>query len=430
MKRVLAIILGGGAGTRLQPLTFTRAKPAVPLGGNYRLIDIPISNCINSGIGKIYALTQFNSQSLNRHISLTYNLSSAFNGGFVEVLAAQQTPDSPSWFQGTADAVRQYRELIEAWDVDQLLILSGDQLYRMDYQAFIEAHRVSGAALTVAALPVDAATAEGFGLMRTDADGQIREFREKPSGEALEAMRVNTGALGLDPDEALRRPFLASMGIYVFERETLFQLLNSHPDATDFGKDIIPAALSTGLRLQSYLFDGYWEDIGTIKAFYDANLALADEQPAFSFDDKKAPIYSRARYLPPSQIHDAQIRRSILSEGCRLDHCVVDHCVLGLRLRVEEGVVLKDTLVMGADSFESERERAVVRAHGGVPLGIGKGSTVSNAILDKNVRIGCNVQVINKDRVQEADRTALGFTIRSGIVVIEKNTTIDHGTII
>lgn len=430
MKRVLAIILGGGAGTRLQPLTFTRAKPAVPLGGNYRLIDIPISNCINSGIGKIYALTQFNSQSLNRHISLTYNLSSAFNGGFVEVLAAQQTPDSPSWFQGTADAVRQYRELIEAWDVDQLLILSGDQLYRMDYQAFIEAHRVSGAALTVAALPVDAATAEGFGLMRTDADGQIREFREKPSGEALEAMRVNTGALGLDPDEALRRPFLASMGIYVFERETLFQLLKSHPDATDFGKDIIPAALSTGLRLQSYLFDGYWEDIGTIKAFYDANLALADEQPAFSFDDKKAPIYSRARYLPPSQIHDAQIRRSILSEGCRLDRCVVDHCVLGLRLRVEEGVVLKDTLVMGADSFESERERAVVRGHGGVPLGIGKGSTVSNAILDKNVRIGCNVQVINKDRVQEADRTALGFTIRSGIVVIEKNTTIDHGTII
>ena len=340
MKRVLAIILGGGAGTRLQPLTFTRAKPAVPLGGNYRLIDIPISNCINSGIGKIYALTQFNSQSLNRHISLTYNLSSAFNGGFVEVLAAQQTPDSPSWFQGTADAVRQYRELIEAWDVDQLLILSGDQLYRMDYQAFIEAHRVSGAALTVAALPVDAATAEGFGLMRTDADGQIREFREKPSGEALEAMRVNTGALGLDPDEALRRPFLASMGIYVFERETLFQLLNSHPDATDFGKDIIPAALSTGLRLQSYLFDGYWEDIGTIKAFYDANLALADEQPAFSFDDKKAPIYSRARYLPPSQIHDAQIRRSILSEGCRLDRCVVVHCVLGLRLQVEEGVVL------------------------------------------------------------------------------------------
>jgi len=430
VKRVLAIILGGGAGTRLQPLTLTRAKPAVPLGGNYRLIDIPISNCINSGISKIYALTQFNSQSLNRHISLTYNLSSAFNGGFVEVLAAQQTPDSPSWFEGTADAVRQYRDLFEAWDVDQLLILSGDQLYRMDYAAFIEAHRARGAALTVAALPVDAATAEGFGLMRTDADGRIREFREKPSGDALQAMRVDTAALGLAAEAALQRPFLASMGIYVFERETLFNLLSSHPEATDFGKHIIPAALSSDLRLQSHLFDGYWEDIGTIKAFYEANLALADEQPAFSFDDEKAPILTRSRYLPPSQIQHAQIRRSILSEGCRLDRCVVDHCVLGLRLRVEQDVVLKDTLVMGADSFESDHQRAALRAQGRVPLGIGSGSRVSNAILDKNVRIGSNVQLINKDHVQEADRSALGFTIRSGIVVIEKNTTLPDGTII
>lgn len=430
MKRVLSIILGGGAGTRLQPLTLTRAKPAVPLGGNYRLIDIPISNCINSGINKIYALTQFNSQSLNRHISLTYNLSSSFRGGFVEVLAAQQTPDSPSWFKGTADAVRQYRELFEAWDVDQLLILSGDQLYRMDYEAFIEAHRASGAALTVAALPVDAATAEGFGLIRTEADGRIREFREKPRGKDLEAMRVDTAALGLVPDEAQRRPFLASMGIYVFERDTLFNLLSSHPEATDFGKDIIPMALSTGLRLQSHLFDGYWEDIGTIKAFFEANLALTDAQPAFSFYDEAAPIYSRSRYLPPSRMHDAQIRRSIVGEGCRLDRCVVDHCVLGLRLRVEEGVVLRDTLVMGADSSESERQRAALRAQGGVPLGIGAGSQVTHAILDKNVRIGRNVQLINKDHVQEADRSALGFTIRDGIVVIEKNTTLADGTII
>jgi glucose-1-phosphate adenylyltransferase len=430
VKRVLAIILGGGAGTRLQPLTLTRAKPAVPLGGNYRLIDIPISNCINSGINQIYALTQFNSQSLNRHISLTYNLSSSFSGGFVEVLAAQQTPDSPSWFEGTADAVRQYRELFEAWDVDQLLILSGDQLYRMDYAAFIEAHRASGAALTVGALPVDASMAQGFGLMRTDGDGRIQEFREKPRGEALEAMRVDTAALGLAPEEARRRPFLASMGIYVFERTTLFDLLSLHPEATDFGKDIIPTALASGLRLQSHLFDGYWEDIGTIKAFYEANLALADDQPAFSFYAEAAPIYTRSRYLPPSQIHDAQIRRSIVSEGCRLDRCVVDHCVLGLRLRVEEGVVLKDTLVMGADSSESERQRADLRAQGGVPLGIGRGSHVANAILDKNVRIGCDVQVINKDHVQEADRSALGFTIRDGIVVIEKNATLADGTII
>lgn len=430
MNRVLAIILGGGAGTRLQPLTLTRAKPAVPLGGKYRLIDIPISNCINSGILKIYALTQFNSQSLNRHLSLTYNLSSGFSSGFVEVLAAQQTPDSPSWFRGTADAVRQYRELFEAWDVDQVLILSGDQLYRMDYAAFVEAHRASGAALTVAALPVDSSAAEGFGLMRTDATGRIREFREKPKGELLEAMRVDTAALGLSASEAERRPFLASMGIYVFERDTLFNLLASHPQATDFGQEIIPAALASGQPLQSYLFDAYWEDIGTIKAFYDANLALADDQPAFSFYDEHDPIYTRSRYLPPSQIREARVRRSVLSEGCLLDRCVIEHCVLGLRLRVEEGAVLEDTLVMGADGYESEAERALVRSLGGVPLGIGAGSVVKRAILDKNVRIGANVQVINKDRVQEADRSELGITIRSGIVVIEKGVTLADGMVI
>jgi glucose-1-phosphate adenylyltransferase len=430
VKRVLAIILGGGAGTRLQPLTLTRAKPAVPLGGKYRLIDIPISNCINSGVQKIYVLTQFNSQSLNRHLSLTYNLSAAFSGGFVEVLAAQQTPDSPSWFEGTADAVRQNQELLESWDVDQVLILSGDQLYRMDYGAFVQAHRASGAALTVAALPVDPAAAEGFGLMRTAPDGRILEFREKPKGEELNAMRVDTQALGLSQEQALKRPFLASMGIYVFERQALFNLLANHPDATDFGQEIIPAALHSGRKLQSYLFDDYWEDIGTIKAFYDANLALADARPPFSFFDEHAPIYTRARYLPPSQVCDSRISRSVLSEGCLLDRCVIEHCVLGLRLRVEAGAKLEDTLVMGADSYESEEERQLLRSQGGVPLGIGAGTSIKRAILDKNVRIGSNVQVINKDHVQEADRSELGFTIRNGIVVIEKNTTLADGTII
>jgi len=389
-----------------------------------------VSNCINSGIQKIYALTQFNSQSLNRHLSLTYNLASSFSSGFVEVLAAQQTPESPSWFQGTADAVRQNQELFESWDVDQVLILSGDQLYRMDYAAFVTAHRTSGAALTVAALPVDAEAAQGFGLMRTGRGGRIEEFREKPKGDALAAMWVDTQSLGLSAEQAAQRPFLASMGIYVFERQVLFDLLASHPDATDFGQEIIPAALASGQRLQSYLFDGYWEDIGTIKAFYDANLALADEQPPFSFFDEQAPIYTRARYLPPSQIHHARLSRSVLSEGCRLDRCAIEHCVLGLRLRVEQGAVLEDTLVMGADSYESDDERRLVRARGGVPLGIGAGSTIKRAILDKNVRIGANVQVINKDRVQEAERSALGFTIRSGIVVIEKNTTLPDGMII
>ncbi|MFN6355397.1 MAG: glucose-1-phosphate adenylyltransferase [Cyanobacteriota bacterium] len=430
MKHVLAIILGGGAGTRLQPLTTSRAKPAVPLGGKYRLIDIPVSNCINSGIEKIYVLTQFNSQSLNRHLSLTYNLSSGFGGGFVEVLAAQQTPDSPSWFEGTADAVRQNKELFESWDVDQVLILSGDQLYRMDYGAFVAAHRARGAALTVAALPVDPQAALGFGLMRADGEGRIREFREKPSGAALEAMRVDTATLGLSPEDAARRPYLASMGIYVFERKLLFDLLSSHPQATDFGKEIIPAALAAGHNLQSHIFQGYWEDIGTVKSFYEANLALADEEPPFSFFDEQAPIYTRPRYLPPSLVWDSHLTRTVLSEGCLLQRCKVDHCVLGLRLRVEEGAVLQDTLAMGADSTESEADRQKLLAMGGVPLGIGAQSVIQRAILDKNVRIGSNVKVINKDRVQEADRSALGFTIRSGIVVIEKNATIADGTVI
>ncbi|MFO0030953.1 MAG: glucose-1-phosphate adenylyltransferase [Cyanobacteriota bacterium] len=430
MKHVLAIILGGGAGTRLQPLTTSRAKPAVPLGGKYRLIDIPVSNCINSGIEKIYVLTQFNSQSLNRHLSLTYNLSSGFGGGFVEVLAAQQTPDSPSWFEGTADAVRQYKELFESWDVDQVLILSGDQLYRMDYGAFVAAHRARGAALTVAALPVDPQAALGFGLMRADGEGRIREFREKPSGAALEAMRVDTATLGLSPEDAARRPYLASMGIYVFERKLLFDLLSSHPQATDFGKEIIPAALAAGHNLQSHIFQGYWEDIGTVKSFYEANLALADEEPPFSFFDEQAPIYTRPRYLPPSLVWDSHLTRTVLSEGCLLQRCKVDHCVLGLRLRVEEGAVLQDSLAMGADSTESEADRQKLLAMGGVPLGIGAQSVIQRAILDKNVRIGSNVKVINKDRVQEADRSALGFTIRSGIVVIEKNATIADGTVI
>ncbi|MFM8604289.1 MAG: glucose-1-phosphate adenylyltransferase [Cyanobium sp.] len=430
MKRVLAIILGGGAGTRLQPLTLTRAKPAVPLGGKFRLIDIPVSNCINSGIDKIYALTQFNSQSLNRHLSLTYNLSSGFRGGFVEVLAAQQTPTSPSWFQGTADAVRQNQELFESCDVDQVLILSGDQLYRMDYAAFVAAHRNSGAALTVAALPVNAKAAQGFGLMRTAADGRIQEFREKPEGDALEAMWVDTQALGLAAEEARQRPFLASMGIYVFDRTVLFDLLAQHPEATDFGGEIIPPALAAGAKLQSYLFDDYWEDIGTIKAFYEANLALADEKPPFSFFDERAPIYTRARCLPASQILESRLRRAVLSEGCRLDRCSIDHCVIGLRLRIEAGATLVDTLAMGADSYESEPERQALRLRRGVPLGIGARSVIRGAILDKNVRIGADVQVINKDRVQEADRSELGFTIRDGIVVIEKNATLPDGTVI
>ena len=431
MKRVLAIILGGGAGTRLFPLTQTRAKPAVPLAGKYRLIDIPISNCINSGINKMYVLTQFNSASLNRHLSQSYNLSAGFGQGFVEVLAAQQTPSSPSWFEGTADAVRKYQWLFQEWDVDQYLILSGDQLYRMDYSLFIEHHIKTGADLTVGALPVDAAQAESFGLMHTDDDGRIREFREKPKGKALEAMRVDTSLMGLSAEEATRRPYLASMGIYVFSRETLFDLLTKNPNFTDFGKEIIPAALERGDRLQTYLFDDYWEDIGTIGAFYEANMALTDQpNPAFSFYDEKFPIYTRPRYLPPSKLLDTQVTQSIIGEGSMLRACSIHHCVLGVRTRVEDDVVLQDSLVMGADYFESGEERAVLRERGGTPIGVGQGSTVKRAIIDKNVRIGRNVTIVNKDHVEEADRPELGFYIRNGIVVVAKNVTITDGTVI
>jgi glucose-1-phosphate adenylyltransferase len=431
MKRVLAIILGGGAGTRLYPLTKMRAKPAVPLAGKYRLIDIPISNCINSDINKMYVMTQFNSASLNRHLSQTYNLSNSFGGGFVEVLAAQQTPDSPTWFEGTADAVRKYQWLFQEWDVDEYLILSGDQLYRMDYSLFIEHHRRSGADLTVAALPVDPKQAEAFGLMRTDENGSIKEFREKPKGDSLLEMAVDTSRFGLSADSATERPYLASMGIYVFSRQTLFDLLDKHPGHKDFGKEIIPEALARGDKLQSYVFDDYWEDIGTIGAFYEANLALTQQPtPPFSFYDEKFPIYTRPRYLPPSKLVDAQITNSIVGEGSILKSCSIHHCVLGVRSRIESDCVLQDTLVMGADFFESPDERAVLKERGGIPLGVGKGTTVKRAILDKNTRIGSGVSIINKDNVEEADRSDQGFYIRNGIVVVQKNATIADGTVI
>jgi glucose-1-phosphate adenylyltransferase len=362
---------------------------------------------------------------------MTYNLSAGFGQGFVEVLAAQQTPDSPSWFEGTADAVRKYQWLFQEWDVDHYLILSGDQLYRMDYSAFVQHHIDTGAHLSVGALPVDPAQAEGFGLMRTDDAGKIEEFREKPKGDALLGMKVDTSKLGLSADEAVRRPYLASMGIYVFSRDTLFDLLAKNPAATDFGKEIIPTALQRGDHLQSYLFDDYWEDIGTIGAFYEANLALTQQpNPPFSFYDEKFPIYTRPRYLPPSKLQDAQVTESIIGEGSLLKACSIHRCVLGVRSRVEDEVVLQDTLLMGSDFFESNEERLVLRERGGIPIGVGRGTTVKQAILDKNVRIGSNVAIVNKDRIEEADRPELNFYIRNGIVVVVKNGSIADGTVI
>lgn len=429
MKKVLGIILGGGAGTRLYPLTKLRAKPAVPLAGKYRLIDIPVSNCINSEIYKIYVLTQFNSASLNRHIARTYSFA-GFTEGFVEVLAAQQTADNPSWFQGTADAVRQYLWLLQEWDVDEYLILSGDHLYRMDYRLFIERHRETGADITLSVVPIDEKRASDFGLMKIDKTGRVIDFSEKPKGDALKKMQVDTTALGLSSEQAKQTPYIASMGIYVFKKDVLTDLLNKSSEQTDFGKEIIPAS-AKDYNIQAYLFDGYWEDIGTIEAFYDSNLALTQQpRPPFSFYDEKAPIYTRARYLPPTKMLDCQVTESIIGEGCILKECRVNHSVLGVRSRIEGGCLIEDTLIMGSDFYEPFAERQAECHTKTIPLGIGANSTIRRAIIDKNARIGCDVQIINKDRVEEAEREKQGFFIRSGIVVVLKNAVIPDGMVI
>jgi glucose-1-phosphate adenylyltransferase len=429
VKRVLAIILGGGAGTRLYPLTKLRAKPAVPLAGKYRLIDIPVSNCINSEILKIYVLTQFNSASLNRHLNRTYNIT-GFREGFVEVLAAQQTTESTSWFQGTADAVRQYLRVLQEWDVDEYLILSGDHLYRMDYSQFIQRHRDTNADITLSVVPIEEKNASSFGLMKIDDQGRVVDFSEKPKGEALKQMQVDTTVLGLSPEEAKEKPYIASMGIYVFNKKILSKLLELNPEQTDFGKEIIPAAAKDHL-VQAYLFNDYWEDIGTIEAFYKANLALTQQpKPSFSFYDEKAPIYTRSRYLPPTKLLNCQITESMIGEGCILKECRINNSVIGIRSRIEADCTIEDSLIMGSDFYEPFAERQSGVQNGGIPLGIGTGTTIRQAIVDKNTRIGRNVQIINKDRVEEAEREEEGFYIRSGIVVVLKNASIADGTVI
>jgi glucose-1-phosphate adenylyltransferase len=430
MKKVMAIILGGGAGSRLYPLTKQRAKPAVPLAGKYRLIDIPVSNCINSEITKIYVLTQFNSASLNRHLSRAY-VFSGFTDGFVEVLAAQQTTENPNWFQGTADAVRQYLWMLSAWDdIDEIIILSGDHLYRMDYRDFIQRHRETNADITLSVLPIDERRASSFGLMKINEQGRVVDFSEKPEGAELRQMQVDTTVLGLSAEEALQKPYIASMGIYIFKKQVLFDLLNNMADSTDFGKEIIPAA-APNHNVQAYLFNGYWEDIGTIESFYDANLALTKQpHPPFSFYDENAPIYTRARYLPPTKMLDCQITESMIGEGCILKKCQIHHSVLGVRSRVETGAIIHDALVMGSDYYQDQVERDARIENGKIPMGIGENSRVSRAIVDKNARIGKNVQIINKDRVEESNRESEGFYIRSGIIVILKDATILDGTII
>lgn len=429
MQRVLGIILGGGQGTRLYPLTKMRAKPAVPIAGKYRLIDIPVSNCINSGIQKIYVLTQFNSASLNRHISLTYQFG-PFSGGFVEVLAAQQTLDNPDWFQGTADAVRQCMRYVQSHNILDYLILSGDHLYRMDYRKFIEYHRDSGADLTIPVIAVEEERASSFGLLKTDENNTIVEFREKPKGDDLKKMTVNTQPLGLDAAEAIRRPYVASMGIYAFRSSVLTSLLGENPERKDFGKEIIPAAINK-FKVKAYLYKGYWEDIGTIGAFYEANMALVKFPTApFNFYDAKAPIYTRQRFLPPCRFANSTIVESMIAEGCVLNRAEIRKSLLGIRTIVDEGVKIEDSLVMGCDYYEAG-DRHVGKPEEYVPLGIGKNTVIKKAIVDKNARIGRDVKIINKDGLTEdKSHESDGWYIRDGVVIILKDAVIPDGTVI
>ncbi|HSS20174.1 MAG TPA: glucose-1-phosphate adenylyltransferase [Pyrinomonadaceae bacterium] len=425
---LLAVILGGGAGTRLFPLTQQRSKPAVPLGGKYRLVDIAISNCINSDVFKMFVLTQFNSASLNRHLAQTYRFSQ-FSNGFVEVIAAEQTPDNPDWFQGTADAVRQILRHLHDWGIDTLLILSGDHLYKMDYRRFLEMHWESDADVTVSVTPCDETAASDFGLLKTDATGRIIEFKEKPQGSELQSMRVDTSKLGLSEAEAVTRPYLASMGIYVFKYARLEQLLSEDPNAVDFGKEIIPNAAKNG-KVQAYLFDGYWEDIGTISAFYRANLDLTTKIPKFNMFDGEAPVFTRARYLPPSKIEESQIVESIMSEGCIVTGAAISNSVIGLRSRISKAVHINASFLMGADFYQTFEEMRDDVLANKPRVGIGEGTVVSRAIIDKNARIGSNVKLLNEAKVLNADAEDGSWYIRDGIIIVPKNAVIHDGTVV
>lgn len=425
---LLAVILGGGAGSRLFPLTQLRSKPAVPLGGKYRLVDIPISNCINSDVLKIFVLTQYNSASLNRHIAQTYRFSQ-FSNGFVEILAAEQTPESGQWFQGTADAVRQVLPHINDWGIDTLLILSGDHLYHMDYRDFLKRHYDSKADVTVSVIPCSAGAASEFGLLKTDAEGRIIEFSEKPKGDALKAMLVDRTAFGQTPEEAAARPFLASMGIYVFKYDRMRELLSEDASWLDFGREIIPAAIARG-NVQAFMFDGYWEDIGTISAFYKANLDLTSKIPKFNLFDADSPVYTRARYLPPSKIEESEIHDSIISDGCIMTGAQVSNSVIGLRSRIAKGVQIEASIIMGADYYQSIEEMRTDITAGTPRVGIGEQSIIKSAIIDKNARIGAGVKLVNEAGVQNFDAEDGSFYIREGLIIVPKNAVIKNGTVV
>ncbi|MGE3316277.1 MAG: glucose-1-phosphate adenylyltransferase [Planctomycetaceae bacterium] len=425
MRNVVSLVLGGGKGTRLFPLTQYRSKPAVPLGGKYRLIDIPISNCLNSGINRIYLLTQFNSVCLHRHIRQTYKFD-RFDRGFVEILAAQQTNEGANWYQGTADAVRKNLRYLEQHGIDYVAILSGDQLYRIDFEKMLDLHRATKADVTIAAIPVTSAQAAAFGIMRIDDTGRVAGFLEKPkSEEELKLVRTEPAWLDEHGIKSHGRDCLASMGIYLFNRDTLLDLLKK-TEYQDFGKEVFPAAIRTR-RVQMFPFDGYWEDIGTIKSFYEANLALATPNPPFEFASDNSPIFTHARSLPPTRIDGATVKGSLLSDGCVIEQgAVIENSVIGLRCRIGRDVVIRNSILMGADYYQSAEVIALNRGQGIPPVGVGDGTHIDGAIVDKNCRIGRNVRIEVGGNAL-ADRDLEGAVIRDGIICVPKDAVLNDG---
>jgi len=424
MQDVMGIVLSGGRGQRLYPLTKERSKPAVPLAGKYRIIDIPISNCLNSNINKIFVLTQFNSASLNKHIVQTYKFD-MFNSGFVDILAAEQTPDNPNWFQGTADAVRQSIKHFAPYDdVNYVVVLSGDQLYQMDFRHILNFHVENHADITVAAFAVTAEEAANLGIMKTQQRGRIVEFHEKPRPEVLPDVKCTLPACGASGDAS--REYLASMGIYVFEKNFLIKVL-TESTATDFGKELIPEAIHR-YAVYAYVFDGYWTDIGTVRSFYEANLGLTSNLPQFNFYDLKMPIYTHPRNLPGSKLNNCNIHQSIIAEGCILNGADVKHSIIGVRSRIGGGSTVKNSIIMGADYFETAEELEQNSIKKFPNIGIGNHCTIINAIIDKNARIGDNVSIINAHNLQERDEA--NYSIRDGIIVVPKGSFIAGGTVI
>ena len=422
-KDIVAIILGGGAGSRLSPLTSTRSKPAVPIAGKYRLVDIPISNCLNSDIGRIYVLTQFNSASLNKHIKNTYHFS-AFSSAFVDIIAAEQTPDNPTWFQGTADAVRQSLRHVQQQSFEYVLILSGDQLYQMDFEQMVERHIKEGADISIATIPVGDREAPEFGIMKKSDGDIITSFVEKPAKDTLGDWVSDTG----DEMREQGRIYLASMGIYIFSRRVLFDLLQDvRKDATDFGKEIIPYSIER-YKVLSYQYDGYWTDIGNIYSFFEANLALTQDIPPFNLFDNDNAVYTRPRMLPPAKISGTTLEKTIIAEGCIINASRVEHSVIGIRTRIGTGTTIVSSYIMGTDFYETldDMNNAVRK---GIPkLGIGERCYIRNAIIDKNCRIGNDVRINGGHHLPNADHSL--YAVKDGIIVVKKGAILPDGFVI